>query len=57
MLLLCSIDSDEKTNKKPLAYLKAIFMWITIPYNGWKVINGGDKDIQQEHWSMKVINI
>ena len=47
---------DKNSNKKPLEYLKTIFMWFTIPYNGWKVINGGDQDIVNEHWFMKVIN-
>ena len=46
----------EEYNKKPLEYLKMIFLWFTIPYNGWKVINGGDKDIVGDHWVMKVIN-
>ena len=41
--------------KKPLEYLKTIFMWVTIPYTGWKVIHG-DEDIVNEHWFMKVIN-
>ena len=31
-------------------------MWFTIPYNGWKVING-DEDIVDEHWDMKVISL
>ena len=46
--------------EKPLEYLKTIimqgiFMWFTIPYNGWKMING-DKVIVVDHWEMKVIN-
>ena len=43
------------SKKKALEYLKFIFIWFTIPYNGWKVING-DKDIEVEHWTIKVIN-
>ena len=41
--------------KKPIQYLKCLFLWFTVPYNGWKIITG-DKDIEQEHWAMKVIN-
>ena len=51
-----AVVSDPKRNKKPLEYLKMIFLWFTIPYNGWKVINGGDKNIVEDHWFMKVMN-
>ena len=51
ILVLVIINKEDK--KKPLEYLKAIFMWFTIPYNGWKVITG-DKDIVDEHWILKV---
>ena len=50
-----AVVSDPEDNKKPSEYFKYIFMWFTIPYNGWKMING-DKDIEDEHWVMKVIN-
>ena len=58
------IVSVPMFNKKPLEYLKTIFMWFIVPYNGWKMINVGDEDIfdehmriVDEHWRMKVINI
>ena len=42
-------------NKEPLVYFEIIFLWFTIPYNGWKMITGEDEDIVDEHWEMKVI--
>ena len=40
-----------------MKYIGAVFLWFFLPYNGWRVIkNNGDEGIEQELWSMKVIN-
>ena len=57
LTLVVYIPLTPGLNKIPAQYLKCIFLWFTIPYDGWKVIHKDkfDIDVVSEHWNKKVI--